>query len=100
MFAWTCSLTSSSICSTSRSFTGPPCEKSKRRWSGATSEPAWVTCVPSTLAQRRVQQVGAGVVLAQPQAARRLHRDRHVLVLAEAALDARFTRCTMSLEPR
>ena len=45
-FACTCSLTSCSTWSTSLSLTPAPCEKSKRRWSGATSEPACVTWVP------------------------------------------------------
>src|SRR5207244_1992765 len=48
VLACTCSLTSSSTCSISRSLTAPPWEKSKRRWSGATSEPACDTCVPRT----------------------------------------------------
>ena len=41
---------------------GPWCVKSKRRRSGATSDPAWCTCSPSTLAQRRVQQVRRRVI--------------------------------------
>ncbi len=40
-------------------------EKSKRSRSGATSEPCWRTWSPRTLAQRPVQEVGAGVVAAQ-----------------------------------
>ena len=38
------------------------------------------------LAQRRVEQMGAGVVEAQPLAPARVHRHRHLLVLAEATL--------------
>ena len=42
------SLTRSSTRCFSSSVSGAPCEKSKRRRSGATSEPFWVTCAPST----------------------------------------------------
>ena len=48
MFSRTASLTRSSTCSRSRSFTGLVCVKSKRSRSGATSEPACVTWVPRT----------------------------------------------------
>ena len=37
-----------SISASASAFTGPWCVKSKRRRSGATSEPAWCTCSPST----------------------------------------------------
>ena len=42
--AW---LTSCSIVANSSAVTAPKCEKSKRRRSAETSEPAWLTCVPS-----------------------------------------------------
>ena len=47
-FLRTRSLTRSSTRCFSSSDSGAECEKSKRSRSGATSEPFWVTCVPST----------------------------------------------------
>ena len=58
-----------SISSSSSSATCAKWEKSKRRRSGATSEPACLTCVPRTWRERGVEQVGAGVVAADGVAA-------------------------------
>ncbi len=54
------------------------CEKSKRRRSGATSEPFCVTWLPKAAAQRLVQQMGRRMMRAQARAARviDLHLDR------------------------
>ncbi len=43
-----CSLTSASISRSCAAVTGEKCVKSKRSRSGATSDPACFTCVPST----------------------------------------------------
>ena len=61
----------------SSSVSGAKCEKSKRRRSGATSEPFWVTCVAEHVAQRPVQQVRRRVVARGcRRAARRRPRGR------------------------
>ena len=51
-----------------------PWVKSKRSLSGPTYEPAWRTCVAEPLAQRRVQQVGGGVVAHRRQPLARARR--------------------------
>ena len=53
-----------------RRVTALKCTKSKRRRSGATSEPACFTCGPSTWRSAAVQQVGGGVVAARRVAQR------------------------------
>ena len=53
---------SSIVLELARASSGASWVKSKRSRSGATSEPFCIACGPSTLAQRRVQQVRARVV--------------------------------------
>ena len=60
-----CSLTIRSMRSSSSRVTGWKCTKSKRRRSGATSEPFCATCAPSTWRKRRVEKVRRRVVAAR-----------------------------------
>ena len=85
--ARTRALTRSSTLRFSSSVSGAKCEKSKRRRSGATSEPFCVTCAPSTCAQRPVQEVRRRVVAADGVAA--LDVDVELDGVADAQL-ARF----------
>ena len=85
VFACTCSLTSSSICSTSRSFMDAAVREVEAQVIGRHQRARLRHVRAEHAAQRRVQEVRARVVLAQAEPPRRLHRHRHVLVLAEAA---------------
>jgi hypothetical protein len=57
-----CALTIASMRASLSALIGWKCEKSKRRRSGATSEPFCVTCLAEHGAQRRMQQVRGGMV--------------------------------------
>ena len=71
-----CSLTIRSMRSISSRVTGWKWTKSKRSRSGATSDPACFTCVPSTSRKRRVQQMRRRVVAARRVANLRVHLGR------------------------
>ena len=87
MLAWTCSLTRfTSTFSTSPALSDPPWEKSKRRWSGATSEPACITWVPRVSPEGRVEQVRPRVVELEPSAPGRLDGHGHLFVLPQPPL--------------
>ncbi len=86
-----CAFTSASTAAICCGVRASGCEKSKRRRSSATRLPFWVTCAPSRLAQRRVQQVRGAVIGADAAAPAMIDREMdHVADRNRAALDRRL----------
>ena len=74
-FSRTSSLTRRSTPASSSSVSGWKCEKSKRRWSGATSEPVCFTCSPSTSRSARCSRCVAEWFARMRSRRRVVHRE-------------------------
>ena len=96
MFACTCSLTSDSTRSTLRILDAGRVREVEAQVVGRHQRAGLGDVGAQHLAQRRVEQMRAGVVQPQALAPARVHRHRHLLVLAEARPAVTFTRWTMS----